>query len=70
MSTKRTKRTGKTKRAGKNTGGLSDLSPEAGRTQAVQGGAFNGFANFGDIKGESTDKDHKTWVAVTKFARA
>ena len=24
--------------------------------------AFNGFVNFGDIKGESTDKDHKDWV--------
>jgi type VI secretion system secreted protein Hcp len=29
--------------------------------------AFNGFANFGDIKGESTDKDHKDWVAVLGF---
>ncbi len=28
---------------------------------------FNAFANFGDIKGESTDKDHKDWVMVTKF---
>ena len=25
----------------------------------VSAGAFNGFVNFGDIKGESTDKDHK-----------
>jgi hypothetical protein len=30
----------------------------------VQGGAFNRFANFGDIKGESTDKDHKDWVMI------
>jgi type VI secretion system secreted protein Hcp len=29
--------------------------------------AFNGFANFGDIKGESTDRDHKDWVAVLDF---
>jgi type VI protein secretion system component Hcp len=33
----------------------------------VQGGAFNGFANFGDIKGESTDKDHKDWVTILQF---
>jgi hypothetical protein len=25
----------------------------------VSAGAFNTFLNFGDIKGESTDKDHK-----------
>jgi len=29
--------------------------------------AFNGFANFGDIKGESTDKDHKDWVQLLSF---
>jgi len=29
--------------------------------------AFNGFANFGDIKGESTDKDHKDWVMILAF---
>jgi type VI secretion system secreted protein Hcp len=29
--------------------------------------SFNAFANFGDIKGESTDKDHKDWVMVTKY---
>lgn len=28
------------------------------------GGAFNGFANFGPIKGESTDNDHKDWVEI------
>lgn len=27
---------------------------------------FNGFVNFGDIKGESTDKDHKDWVMILK----
>jgi hypothetical protein len=27
---------------------------------AVTGGMFNAFANFGDIKGESTDKDRST----------
>lgn len=29
--------------------------------------AFNAFANFGDIKGECTDKDHKDWVMITQF---
>lgn len=28
---------------------------------------FNAFANFGDIKGESTDKDHKDWVMILKY---
>lgn len=32
--------------------------------------AFNAFANFGDIKGESTDKDHKDWVAVLRYDHA
>src|SRR5215510_12268107 len=32
--------------------------------------AFNCFANFGDIKGESTDKDHKDWVMVLKYDHA
>jgi len=30
--------------------------------------AFNSFANFGDIKGESTDKDHKDWVMILGFS--
>jgi type VI secretion system secreted protein Hcp len=29
--------------------------------------AFDAFANFGDIKGESTDKNHKDWVMVLSF---
>ena len=29
--------------------------------------AFNAFLNLGDIKGESTDKDHKDWVMITQF---
>ncbi len=33
----------------------------------VAGGAFNAFINFGDIKGESTDKDHKDWVQLLSF---
>src|SRR5262245_49952345 len=32
--------------------------------------AFNGFVNFGDIKGESTDKDHKDWVTILSFDHA
>jgi len=32
--------------------------------------AFNAFANFGDIKGESTDKDHKDWVMLLKYDHA
>jgi type VI secretion system secreted protein Hcp len=32
--------------------------------------AFNAFANFGDIKGESTDKDHKDWVSILKYDHA
>ena len=31
---------------------------------------FNAFANFGDIKGESTDDGHKEWVAVLSFDHA
>jgi type VI secretion system secreted protein Hcp len=32
--------------------------------------AFNGFVNFGDIKGESTDKDHKDWVMILQYNHA
>lgn len=32
--------------------------------------AFNGFVNFGDIKGESTDKEHKDWVMILKYDHA
>lgn len=28
---------------------------------------WNAFVNFGDIKGESTDKDHKDWVTISTF---
>jgi hypothetical protein len=30
---------------------------------AVTGGA-SPFVSFGDIKGESTDKDHKDWISL------
>ncbi len=29
----------------------------------VSAGSYKAF-NFGDIKGESTDKDHKDWVMI------
>ena len=29
--------------------------------------AVNGFVNFGEIKGESTDKDHKDWVSIMGY---
>lgn len=32
--------------------------------------AFNAFVNFGDIKGESTDKDHKDWVQILSYDHA
>ena len=32
--------------------------------------AFNGFVNFGDIKGESTDKDHMDWVTILSYNHA
>ena len=41
---------------------LAVRTPKARKAEAVRGGAFNAFANFGDIKGESTDKDHKDAV--------
>ena len=28
---------------------------------------FDSFVNFGDIKGESTDKDHKDWVEMLGY---
>jgi len=30
--------------------------------------AFNAFVNFGDIKGESTDKEHKDWVMIQSYS--
>ena len=31
---------------------------------------FNAFAKIGDIKGDSTDKDHKDWIMITNFRHA
>jgi hypothetical protein len=41
-------------KTGKARGKVADLAPKT-----LKGGAFNAFVNFRDIKGESTDKDHK-----------
>lgn len=32
--------------------------------------AFDAFANFGDIKGEATDKNHKDWVMITSYSQS
>ncbi len=36
---------------------------------SATGGAFDAFVNFGDIKGECTDKDHKDWIMTTSTSR-
>jgi len=41
--------------------GVSGLSPEPERAEAVKGKKADPFASIGDIKGESTDKDHRDW---------
>jgi len=38
-----------------------------GDLEKASGGAFNAFVNFGDIKGESTDKDHKDWIQILSY---
>lgn len=42
---------------------------ELGETELsqVSAGEFNRFVNFGDIKGESTEKDHKDWVTILDY---
>jgi len=53
--------------------GMSDEPSALTETEleAVTGGGFNQFANFGDIKGESTDKDStvvvRNFVSVRKL---
>jgi hypothetical protein len=41
--------------------GASGLSPEPARVEAAKGVKWGSFA---DIKGESTDKDHKDWIMI------
>ena len=48
----------------------SPTTPRAKKSTQLKGGAFNGFASFGDIKGESTDKDHKDWIALMTLLRS
>ncbi len=55
MVAKKAKKTGKK---------VKDL---AVKSKNIKGGSFNGFVNFGDIKGESTDKDHKDWISILKY---
>ncbi len=42
--------------------GASGLSPEPERVEAAKGKKADPFAGIGDIKGESTDKDHRDWL--------
>lgn len=49
------------KKTKKGTKRIKDLSV---KSRSVRGGSFNGFVNFGDIKGESKDKDHKDWITM------
>ena len=53
----------------KGTANAQQQGPELSKDELnkATGGEFNGFVNFGDIKGESTDKDHKDWVTILKF---
>jgi hypothetical protein len=37
---------------------------ELDELSAASAGAFNSLVHFGDIKGESTNKDHKDWVTL------
>jgi hypothetical protein len=46
--------------------GASGLSPEPERVEAAKGGKVN-WATIGDIKGESTDKDHRDYIGVLGF---
>jgi len=54
-------KSGKAKKTGKRVKNLSLKGKD------VKGGSFNAFVNFGDIKGESTDKDHKDWIEVLSY---
>jgi hypothetical protein len=59
MRTKSTKKS--TKKSGKKARSASNLPLPSDQAAGVRGGARTAV-NFGDIKGESTDKDHKDWV--------
>ena len=42
-----------------------ELADEA--LSIVAAGKSDTFVRFGDIKGESTDKDHKDWVQIVNY---
>ena len=44
--------------------GVSGLSPEPERAEAVKGKKADPFASIGDIKGESIDDVHKDWIMI------
>jgi hypothetical protein len=59
MGTKPTKRS--TRKSGKIARSASNLPLPPDQAAGIRGGARTAV-NFGDIKGESTDKDHKDWI--------
>ncbi|MGH2589037.1 MAG: type VI secretion system tube protein Hcp [Dehalococcoidia bacterium] len=38
------------------------------RADDTRGHAFDTFAKLGDIRGESTDKDHKDWIEIESWS--
>jgi hypothetical protein len=44
---------------------LPPTNPTSEEADTVKGGID--FSGFGDLKAESTDKDHKDWVTILKF---
>ena len=47
---------------------LRDLTVNTGRSNNVIGGMFNAFANFGDIKGESTSTKNPGSAEVMSYS--
>jgi hypothetical protein len=56
--------TRKPKSGGKKTSSQTGRGLKAKKAAEVKGGAFNAFANFRDITGETTDKDHTDWISL------
>jgi hypothetical protein len=47
---------------------LSDVELDETELSKVSAGKTNKpFANFGDIKGESTEKSHKDWISILRW---
>ena len=59
--------TRKPRSGGKKTSPLTGRGRKGKKAAEVKGGAFNAFANFRDITGETTDKDHKSWISVLRY---